>query len=154
MAKKTIILRGSGFRDEALAVAAITPGHLVELVNVAGVGKVQKHGTAGGTAEKAFAVEDELQGKEIGDDYAINTLVQYDVVQRGQIVNALLADGESAVIGSKLESNGDGALKVVDADATVSDIGVGSVIGVALEAVDMSDSTGADPTGRIAVRIL
>jgi len=150
MANKVIILIGHGVRQEHKAVAAITPGHLVELTSA---DKVQKHGTAGGSAEKAFAVEDDLQGNDINDDYAVNAFVQYNIMRSGDRVYALLANGETAVIGSKLESNGDGTLRVVDADVSAGDIGVGSIVGVAMEAVDMSDSSAADPSGRIPVRI-
>lgn len=152
MARKTIALKGAGVRSEALANAGITPGMLVELLST---GKIQKHGTAGGSGvEKAFALEDELQGKEITDAYTTNTLVQYAIFSPGDVVNALLADGENAAIGSKLESNGDGKLRVVDADTSAGTIKVQSIVGVALEAVDMTGSAGEDPTGRIAVRIL
>ena len=151
MANNTIILKGHGVRNEAKANATITPGHLVELMST---GKVRAHATAGGSAEKAFAVEDDLRGNDIADNYSANNIVQYNIMSPGDEVYALLANGETAVIGSKLESNGDGTMRVVDADTSAGTIGVQSIIGVALEAVDMSDSSGADPSGRIKMRIM
>lgn len=154
MAKKTIALKhyGAVVRAEAIANAALTPGHLVELMST---GKVRKHATAGGSAvEKAFAVEDELQGKEIGDAYAINTLVQYDIFRPGDEVYARLANGENVAIGDKLESAGTGELRKVDADTSAGSIAVQSVVGVALEAVDMSGSSAVDPSGLIRIRVL
>jgi len=136
---------------EFVANAAITPGHLVELMST---NKVRSHATASGNAlPKMFALEDELQGKEIDDDYAADDPVQVWVCQPGEVVNALLKDGETAVIGSPLESAGDGTLQVATADST----GVyyhNQIVGIALEANDLSGSSGADLTYRIAVMIV
>lgn len=149
MANNTIVLKGHGARNEAVANAAITPGHLVELMST---GKVRAHAGAGLSAEKAFAVEDDLQGKDIADAYSTSDNVQYNIMLPGDEVYALLADGETAVIGSKLESAGDGTLRVVDTDSSAATIEVGSIVGVAVEAVDLSNSAVA--TGRITVRIM
>lgn len=150
MAYKTITIKGEPVRDERPAAAAITPGMLIELTSA---DKVQAHSTAGGTAPTIFALEDENQGKEIGDAYSTDNEVLYATFGPGDEVNALLADGENASIGSKLESNGDGYLRVVDADASAGDIGVQSVVGVALAALDMSGSSGVDPASQ-RIRVL
>lgn len=142
----TIVLKGLGTRKERQAVAAITPGHLVELTSA---NKVQAHGTAGGFAQKAFAVEDDLQGNTITDAYATDARVQYNVMLPGDEINALIADGEDISIGDKLVSNGDGTLKAVTSETTDE-----STVGIALEAVDMSGSSAADPTGRCAIEIV
>lgn len=152
MAYKTIELVGDALHKERLAAAAgIYPGMLVEINSS---DKLQVHSTAGGTAMALFVLEDENQGKEIGDVYTIANVCLAAAFGTGNEVLARLANGETAVIGSKLESNGDGYLRVVDADASVGDIGVQSVIGVALEAVDMSGSSGVDPSGLITVMVL
>lgn len=151
MAYKTIIVSGSPIRKEYKADAAITPGHLVELIST---GNTRKHSVAGGSCQKRFALENKLAGKTIGDDYAAGEQVQTGVFRRGDEAYAILADGEAAVIGSKLESNGDGTLRVVDVDASVGDIAIGSIVGEALEALDMSGSSGADPSSaRLRVEI-
>jgi hypothetical protein len=150
MALKTIILGERGVRKEANAGEAITPGMLVELTSAA-QDTVQKHATAGGRVMPAFAVEDDLQGKTIDDDYAINTRVQYNTFRSGDRVLAWLANGENATKGAKLVSNGDGKLAVA---ATDSGDSTQHPVCQAAEAVDMSDSSGADPTGRIIVEIL
>lgn len=135
----------------AAAAAELYPGHLVELTSA---GTVQKHSTAGGSAEKAFAVENEENNTGVTTAYAAASQVKYAVFPSGSIVSGRLLDGEAAVIGSKLESSGAGTLRVVDADASVGDIGVASIVGVALEAVDMSGSAGVDPDPFIKFRIL
>lgn len=150
MASKTIVLKGQGVRREAVANAAITPGMLVEIMST---GKIRKHATAGGNMVQMFAVEDDLQGNGISTDYAASSIAQYNVMQRGDEVFALLKNGETAVIGSLLESDGAGQLQVHVADDSSSPVVSNQIVGVAVEAVDMSGSSGADPSGRIKVMI-
>lgn len=151
MAYKTIPIIGPARQREFKAAAAITPGHLVELGSTAGT--CQVHSTAGGTAIAMFALEDEGQGKTISQAYATDNEVRCGVFGPGDEVFALLYNGENASVGSFVESQGDGTLRVVDADASAGAIAVGSIIGVALEAVDMSGSSGEDPSGRIRIMI-
>lgn len=143
---KTIILKGDGIRKERAAAAAITPGHLVEITSA---DKVQVHSTAGGLAQKAFAIEDDLQGNPISTAYSTGDRVQYEVMERGAEVNALIADGEAIAIGDKLVSAGDGTLKELTSESTDE-----SVVAIAVEACDMSGSSAADPSPRCAVEIV
>jgi hypothetical protein len=151
MAYKTIKIKGDPMHLELVAAAAITPGHLCE---VDSAGKLAVHSTAGGTAAPIFAFEDENQGNEIGTAYTASNQAVALVCSPGCEVFAILANGENAAIGNFLESQGDGTLRVVDADASVGDVGVQSVVGVAMEAVDMSGSSGVDPSGRIRVMVI
>jgi len=147
------------------AVAAITPGMLLELTSA---GKVQAHSSAGGNALPMFATEDALQGRSIDDAYVADDPVQVWVPGRGDIVLGILADGENVAIGDYLESNGDGKLKKHVADvesfesAEAGSITVypNQIVGQAIEAVDISDSSGGESSGdlgydkRIQVRII
>jgi len=63
----------------------------------------------------------------------------------GEIVNAILKDGETIVIGDSLESGGDGTLQKYTA---------GTVVGIAEEALDLSGSSGEETTNRLAVKIV
>ena len=149
--QRKVSLSTNHFRtEEAQANGAISPGHLVEL---ASTGKIQVHATAGGSAERAFALEAEESGGAIGTAYSDGDQVKYGIFPAGSIVVGRLYDGENAAIGNKLESQGDGTLRVVDTDASAGEIIPGSIVGVALEAVDMSDSSGADPDPYIKIRI-
>ncbi len=123
MSKNTIILKGAGIRKERVANASITPGHLVEVMST---GKLRVHATAGGPAQKAFAVENDLIGAGITTAYAAFAQVQYEVMERGSEVYALLAIGQNVAIGAALESAGSGELRA----ATTTNI-----IGYALEAI-------------------
>lgn len=151
MAYRTIAIVGTPNVQEFVANAAITPGHLCELMST---GKARVHATAGGTAERLFALEDDNLGGEIGTAYTAENVARFGYFRPGDQVFAILYDGETAVIGSKLESQGDGTLRVVDVDSAFSDIGINSIVGVALEAVDMSDSAAADPSPRIRIAIV
>ncbi|MHB0967980.1 MAG: hypothetical protein ACYC36_16190 [Bellilinea sp.] len=149
MANNTIIKKGTGIRKERTANAAITPGHLVEVMST---GKLRVHATAGSHAQKAFAVENDLIGDGITTAYAAAAQVQYEVMERGSEVYALLANGQNVAIGAPLESAGDGTLRAYTHDSNGLDT-TNNIIGYALDAVDMSDSSAADPSGRITVEI-
>ena len=166
MAKKTIKLKK--YVDiviEKVANAAITPGMLVEPMST---DKVRAHATAEGNAVPMFALEDELQGRDIDDGYAANDPVQIWIPQRGEEVLAILADGYDIDIGDFLASNGDGYLREHTTETESWDSNdPGSVnvyplqiIAQALEAIDTSGSSGVESSGalgyakRIKVRIV
>lgn len=156
--KNTVILkRYSAIQNEYAAAAAITPGMLVELTSA---GTVQAHSNAGQPCAKQFAIEDALQGKEIDDAFATGDVVRVWTAQSGDEVYAILADGENASIGSFLESDGDGALRVYAADSAGAVEYPASIVGVCIEAVNLSDSSGAESSGplgydkRVKVRIV
>lgn len=133
--------------NEYEASAVIIPGQLVQLDSD---GKVKPHATAGGLAEKAFALEDELQGKGIDDAYAIGDRVQVWNTRPGDEVYALLNPSATAVnitIGDFLESAGNGSLQKY---GTVSATATLPPIAIALEALT-TDTTNAK---RIKVRIV
>lgn len=139
---KRIHLLGSGRHEEGVAAATITPGMLISRTSA---GKVTPHAVSGGAAERNYALEDALQGKTITHDYAADDLVAFVSASPGDVIYALLADGENAANGAKLTSNADGTLQV----AAGSEI----VVAIALEAVDNSET--ADTTSaRIRVRVL
>lgn len=149
MSKKTTIsvhVVGALGVEEAIANAALSPGHLIELMST---GKVRKHSGAGLRAVTTFALEDSGNGRGVTDDYdtTTNSRVIYRHFQPGERVQARLADGQNVAIGDFLESNGDGTLRAVASDTSAGTIKVGSLIGIAREAVDMSGSPGVDPEG-------
>jgi hypothetical protein len=123
---KAIALKGNLVRKERIANAAITPGDLVEVMST---GKLRRHGTMGGPGQIAFALENDLAGKDIATDYAANDTVQYGVFESGAEVYAWLQINESCVIGDFLESDGLGKLQVASTPIE------GSNIAIALEAI-------------------
>jgi hypothetical protein len=125
--------------EEYIASEIISPGMLVELTPSATT--IRKHATEGGNALAMFALEDELQGKAIEDDYAATDPVQVWVPVRGEIVYALIEDEQSIAIGDFLESNGAGFLQKYIADDFASDDDYTShhmIVGQALAALDLS----------------
>lgn len=151
MAKQTIKLKlYNNIINEYVAAGVITPGMLV---TVGSAGTITANASAGGVCEKMFALEDELQGRTIDDDFAATEPVQTAICNGGDEVLAWLANGEDVAEGDVLVSDGAGALKAATADSSA--VAVEEYpIAVATEDVDMSGSSGVDPTGRISVRIL
>jgi hypothetical protein len=150
--------------EEYAAAASITPGMLLELTSS---DTVQAHSAQGRNILPMFALEDELQGNGLEDNYVAGDKVQVWIPNRGDQVYAVLVDGENIAIGDFLESNGDGALRkhVPDSwesaeDQVANTIYQNAIVGVAVEAKDLSDSSGVDSSvgvlgynKRIAVRI-
>lgn len=145
MAYNTIkIKKYSDVIEEYTATAvAITPGMLLELTSA---GLVQAHSGEGQNQLQMFALEDELQGKGIDDNYAASDKIQCWIPNRGDCVYAILEDGENVSIGDFLESNGAGLLQKHTEDFADSDDALtvysNQIVGIALEAVDLSTSSG------------
>lgn len=161
MAYNTIkVKKYSDVIEEKVASAAITPGMLLIIEST---GKVKAHDQADKDVFPIFALEDELQGKGIDDAYAANDPVQCWIPYRGDIVNAILADGQKVVIGDPLTSDGYGRLKkhVTDTGASTVPWTVypEQIVGYAAEALDLSGSSGEETSGplgyhkRLLVRI-
>lgn len=153
--RRTIKIKNySNIFEEYTAAGAITPGMLIEVTSG---GTVQAHATESGSALPMFAVEDDFQGRVIDTAYAATEKVQCWIPGRGDQVYALLDDGENAVIGSFLESSGEGFLQVYSSAASdAADAVDHRIVGVALEAVNLSSSSGTWPTAdrRILIRII
>jgi hypothetical protein len=148
MAIKRIIVKGTALRDEDIAIAAITPGHLVEQV-AAGV---RVHSSAAENAVPTFAVEMELVGNGIDVDYAALDTVLLAHPRSGDVINALLpASADAIVRGDFLESNGDGTLVIAATAAATTEAERAATVAVAEEAVD--NSMGGTEV-RILVRII
>jgi hypothetical protein len=136
---------------EYVAAATITPGMLLEITSA---GKVQAHSSAGqNVLGHIVALEDELQGNGIDDDYSADDPVQCWVTQRGEVAYMLLEDGEDVSIGDALESAGDGRLQKyvadtetlgADSSGNITTIYTNQIVAVALEAVDLSGSSGEE----------
>jgi len=144
-----IALQGAAVRGEALADAALTPGHLLEINTDE---EVLKHATADGAhLGPLVALEsptaDPSASAAIDTAYAAGDTVYYAVGQPGDVYYMSLAANQTAVKGiSPLVSNGDGTLKVAV-------IGAGTLEG-ALVGVPAVDKTTAGAVGRVLVRIV
>lgn len=151
-APETILLIGEPNRRERDAAAAITPGNLIELTSS---DTVQNHSTAGGRVGPRYVcVENDIAGDDIDDAYAAGEVVQFHSARPGDVLLMRLNDGENVVIGDFLQSAGNGLLRRTDGDSSAFDAEATSIIAVALEAKDMSDSSAADPSDRLRVEIV
>ncbi len=137
--------------NEYDAAGVITPGNVLELTSA---GKVQRHSNEGENAPKYIAIEDNLQGKGIDENYAVDDKVQVWTPQPGDEGYLLLEDGENVSIGDLLESSGSGTVQKWVADSAGIVAQPLQVIAQALEAVDLSQSANEDADGRIKVRFV
>ena len=154
--EKAVVVRGgdNAIYEEKAAGGIITPGQLVELNSSLAV---VRHNTAGATQYAMIAnIDFSLGSRDIDVDYASGEQVQLVNARRGMIINMLLADGQSATKGTSfLESAGDGDLQVHSADSGAAPVVGNQIVGVALETLDLSDSSAADPASRrILVQII
>ncbi len=120
MAVKTITLKGNALviRKEAIATEVISPGHLIEIIATGAA----LPASATPVHQRAFAVENEVVGDGIGDDYAANDTLLYGVFPRGAEVYALV-DAAVTIYGL-LEATTTGEL---------SPITTGEAVAIALE---------------------
>lgn len=140
MANKTIkVKKYSDVIEEFVAGGTITPGMLLDISATNTVTAATGAGTL-----PVFALEDELQGKGIDNNYASGDPVQCWIPYRGDIVNAILKSNNKVVVGDGIASNGDGKVK----KAGTSD----TPIGFAVTAVDLTGSGASD--ARVLVRII
>ena len=129
MAPKTILLKGDATIKEAEGAAAITPGHLCELISS---GNLQKQAGNALNSPMLIALEDSLVGGEIDTDYAAVDRVYYAAAKKGEEYYCWLSDGENVTIGDELEVGG------TDGEFIKRSAGVS--VATALEAVDLSAS--------------
>lgn len=142
----TIHLAGEFVAEEAEIASGqtIRPGKIVELNSS---GQVLLQNAEGADCERAVAVEDALQGRDIDDDYADGTdyeRVFFNIYAAGARSYVFLKAGETVVIGDDLMASSDGMLK--------KHTGTNTKIAKALEAADLSQTGDVDT--RIAVRWL
>lgn len=123
--------------EEFEAGGTIYPGMLVELNSDL---EVIAHDSAGARALTMVALENELEGQDIDTAYAEGDPVQVWIPYRGDNAYMVLADGQNIAIGDMLESAGNGYLRKLN---------TGYVIGVALEALDLSGSSGEESSGAL-----
>lgn len=137
----TIMIKGDAWvTHEAVAAVILTPG---EFVDFDSTGKFAL--PTAGQVLKMIVIESDLEGSEITDDYAADERVRAVVPQPGSVVRAILADGQSVAIGDPLE---------LDANGELTDVSGNTVMAIAMEAVDASDSaTTAQNSRRINVLI-
>lgn len=147
MANTVKIKKYSDIIEEMVANAAITPGDLVQVMST---GRVRRHEGRSENALTMFALEDELQGKTIDDNYAQHDQVQVWVAGRGDMVYARLKASENVVIGDWLVSAGDGTLEKYNAafHSAGDDVHPLKIVGQACEA------SNEGTVQRIVVRIV
>ncbi len=111
-----IVLGGDYVQVNDLAASeTIVPGKLVDRFNNGGVIRWRNQATASIACVPAFAKEHSMANKGPDDAYAAGDLVEAAICQGGTAVWAFIASGQNIVAGNKLESAGDGTLKIFSA---------------------------------------
>jgi len=118
MNQRLIKLLGEPVQNEDHAAAEeIFPGHLISRNSSA---QVIKHATGGGNTAPMFALEREEMGQGVGAgvaadaaNYQIGDYVKAGTFHTGCVVRVWLASGQNINIGDKLESAGNGTLRVL-----------------------------------------
>lgn len=145
MSKNTVKIKDySKINLELEAESTLRAGMILELDSD---NKVKPHSGAGENALPYVALEDELQGNEIGDEYSADDPVQVWIPGKGCEAQLLLGNAQNISIGDLLESEGNGKL----VKHTPGQYGFGKqVVGQALEA---KNTQGAETEAWIIVRI-
>jgi hypothetical protein len=139
---RTIRLKGVGTRMEKSTLTTITPGMLI---TPNGTDHVIPHNVAAANTAAIFALENELLGKGIDDNYVTGDYVQAEHFSGGDWVLAILDASATAIVeGDLLQSAGDGSLEIVTSS-------YGNAIAMAMESVDNSSGI---TIARIKVAIL
>jgi hypothetical protein len=139
MSHKTILLKGDPLIKEAKASGAIYPGQLMEYYGSDEI--VRVHSTGGGRCAGLIALENSLEGDEVGTVYASGARVRYAHLRPGDEFLAYIDNHETAAIGTFLESNGNGYFRVAEPDSSVGVTVTGSVKAMALQAVSGTGSS-------------
>jgi hypothetical protein len=107
----TIFLGGERTQiGDIAAEEVITPGHLVERHNAAGVIRFRK-ATAAVDTGKLVATNQSMLNKGVDDTYAIGDLMEVSALHTGATAWMLIASGQNIAAGDRLESAGDGTLR-------------------------------------------
>ena len=129
---ETILLKGMPMIKEGQTDEKLSPGHVVEF---GGTKEIQKQATAQqANARKAIALENDLEGKTINDEYAVDALVKYALCYSGCEMYVRVAAAAPAIVkNDKLELKGDGTVR--------KQTNNGVTFAYALEALDNSTGT-------------
>jgi hypothetical protein len=134
------------------ATATVKPGHIVEYTNVQSLGKsyqpkVQPNSTAGSYNKLVMiALEDALQGKTTDDAYASGQPAQVWIPRRGDRGYVRLANGQNVTQGTSILTPTTDGTFIAYVEALSAAALERWPVCVCLESVDMSSSSGADPT--------
>lgn len=103
----TVFLGGERTQVNDLACSeAVTPGHLLERFNNAGVIRWRKSTGAGTAKPPAVATDQSMLNKGVDDAYAAGDLVEASILHKGATAWMLIASGQNVAAGDLLGDNG------------------------------------------------
>jgi hypothetical protein len=104
------------------ATEAITPGHLVELVDSGSENKWQKHATAANVQPRTVAIDQSWNDLGVDDAYAAGDAVAVAHMFVGCVFWGLISSGQDISNGEHLQSAGDGTLKSATASTAAANV--------------------------------
>lgn len=118
--------------NEQFTLSAIaSPGNLVEF----NAGQLRKHAGAAKTAAPNFLLERSELGQEVTVAYASGDNAKLGKFSTGDEVNAIILASEVLVLGSPLESDGAGRLRLVVTDTATDDTQRNSTVAYSNETI-------------------
>ena len=126
---ETILLKGSPVCKEGITDEKLKPGHIIER---GGTKDIQKVDSANEFRGKMIAIENDLVGCGVDDEYAVDDTVLFIAPYRGCEVLVRIAAGANVA---------EGAYVTCAADGTGVTGTVANAFGIALEAKDNSTGT-------------
>jgi len=140
---KTITLKINGvapIRKEAVAAGTIKPGYIVDRDSA---NKFAARSSADLAGPTYIAVENDVIGDGIDDDYSAGDQVQVNVFRPGDEVFMLVAAGHAAIaLGDLLQSADDGTVKALASGVN------------AFRALEAVDNSGGATEARIKVEVI
>lgn len=98
--------------NDKLAGGAITPGMLVERYDYgSGVSRFRAHSSAGGSGQRAVALDQPELNRTVDNAYATGDLVDVAILPPGSTAWMLIPSGQNIATGTNLESAGNGKLR-------------------------------------------
>lgn len=141
--RRVIDLVSNAINKEGIAAATLTPGYCVKYDSNAELALQDDEGSADAVR---LVLPNSLEGQGMSDAYAIDDTVQFKTFAPGDEVLLRIKDGENIAKGDQLTHDGAGKFREVVADSSGTKI-EDAVKAIALEACDMSSSSGGDADG-------
>ena len=108
--------------NDYVAIEQITPGMLLEYHSDSGTLKWGVHDSATDIGSIVVALDQPFLNLGVDDVYAAGDLVLAGALRNGATFWGIVPSGQNIAVAAKLQSNGDGKLKVATADTAAANV--------------------------------
>jgi hypothetical protein len=148
--RRRIDLLSNVLYKERIGSEALTPGYCVT-INTSG--QLALHDQDGGPGPVRLVLPNDLEGDGVTDAYDVSDTVKFATFAPGDEVLVRVKDGENIAIGDYLTHDGNGKFREVVTDSS-GQVVEDTVVLQALEACDMSSSSGVDDDGYCVCEVI